>query len=138
MEAVVDGADWNATNATANEVTAAGRRIVTFNGAKVDGSTQQEVLSIQVTELDAPVAPGTYSLDSGDTSDGISAQGSYQPNSNPSSSFLSQSGTLTIDAISESSASGTFSFTALNASSGNTIEVTNGSFEVEFGVSISP
>lgn len=136
MEAVVDGANWEATNATANTVTAAGRRIVTFNGAFVESSTEQEVLSIQVTELSATLQPGTYSLDSDDTGDGISAQGSYQPNSDPTSAFLSQSGSLTIDSIDDESASGTFSFTALNPSSGNTIEVTDGRFNVQFGVSI--
>lgn len=136
MEAQVDGANWKATNATANKVTAGGMLTITITGAKVGSSTETMQVTITVQNGNLP-EPGSYTLSNEDDfSDGTSAQGSYAPAPSPTSTYFSTSGTLELDSIDDDGASGTFSFSGENPSSGEIIDVQSGRFNVEFGVSI--
>lgn len=136
MEAQVDGTNWKATNATANKVTAAGTLSITITGARVGASTETMQVAITVQNGELP-GPGTYTLSNDDDfSDGVAAQGSYTLSLSPTSTYFSTTGTLTLDAIDDDGASGTFSFSGENPSSGETVDVQSGRFNVEFGVSV--
>ena len=139
MEAEIDGSAWTATNATANEVTAAGNRTLSISGTRIDGGTT--TLNVSLTALGGgDISPGTYDLGD-DATDNLTGTGAYAAGVGPQNTFNipsgdTPSGTLTIDEISDESVRGTFSFTATNGTTGETVEVTNGSFNVEYGPAV--
>lgn len=119
MEADLDGTAWQATNANANRISAAGISTLTIAGATVDADALSLAL-VNVTEA------GTYDLGSGNTGS-FTRQGDFR------SVFTSTSGTVTISSINDEEVEGTFSFEAQDTS-GNTLSVTNGRFKAGFGV----
>ena len=136
MTADIDGADWNAANATITDVTVAGNQILTINGAQIGSGSDVSTLNVSVTAVNgATLGAGTYAIGD-DGTDNVFGTGAYSPSSTTQSTFLATSGTLTIDSIDDDGARGTFSFMAERPSSGETVNVTNGRFNVAFGPAI--
>lgn len=119
MEAEIDGVTWQAANANANRVEAGPISTLTIAGA----TASVEALSIALVNV---TAAGTYSLSSGSSA-------SFTREANFSGIYNSTSGSVTISHIDEETVEGTFSFEARNTA-GETISVTNGRFDVEYGV----
>lgn len=119
MKAEIDGVAWTAANANANRVEAGSISTLTIAGA----TASVEAISIALVNV---TAAGTYSLSSGSSA-------SFTREANFSGIYNSTSGSVTISHMDEETVEGTFSFEARNTA-GETISVTNGRFDVEYGV----
>ena len=134
MTAEIDGTDWNAANATITEVSVAGNRTLTINGAQV--GSEISTLNVSVTAIGgATLGTGTYAIGD-DGTDNIFGTGAYAPSPASQATYLANSGTLTIDALDDDGARGSFSFTAERPGSGETVTVASGRFNVAFGPSL--
>lgn len=125
MQARVDGAGWEATNATANRVSAGGISQVTVTGATL----QAEGVSFSITDT----GTGTYTLDDTIDPERDALSGSYTKA--VGQTYVATSGTIEIDRFDDEAVEGTFRFEARN-STGETVAVTDGTFNVGFGTSI--
>lgn len=112
MSAKVDGATWTSGNNVDGTVFSS---LKSITGTKGDGSS----ISVNLTNV---FEVGTFSVDDGKFS------GSYAKSNNIDEIYASTSGTVEITELNGNDISGTFSFTGEN-SSGETIEVTEGSFK---------
>jgi hypothetical protein len=134
MTAEIDGQDWNAANATITDVNVAGNRTLTINGARV--GAEISTLNVSVTAVGgATLGTGAYAIGD-DGTDNVFGTGAYAPSPGPQATYLATSGTLTIDAIDDDGARGTFAFTAERPNTGETVTVASGRFNVEFGPSL--
>lgn len=134
MEAKVDGTQWDASNATASTVTAGGFSILTIAGAKATNSnTSADAMTISFSLAPGEnLSTGTYTLGTAPL-----ASMSFTPGADLTNTILGLTGTVTITTINDDEVKGTFSFEGESALSGDTSSVTSGSFDVEFGFSIS-
>ncbi|MEM1042117.1 MAG: DUF6252 family protein [Bacteroidota bacterium] len=136
MRAQIDGDGWTATNATATDINVLGTRTLTIAGGQVGDAVS--TVTVSITAVDgAEITPGTYAIGD-DATDLVFGTGSYSPDATMQQTFLSTSGSVTVDAIDDEGASGTFSFTAALPGSSDTIEVASGQFNVGFGPPIMP
>lgn len=88
-----------------------------------DGSTQRQII------LTIPnAATGTFGVS---PFMGVIATYADADLTNPANAYAGTSGQIVIDALSDSSAEGSFSFTATN-NGGDTVEISNGQFDVTF------
>ena len=131
MAAEIDGEGWSAANATITEVSAAGNRTLTINGARV--GAEISTLNVSVTAVGgATLGTGPYAIGD-DGTDNVFGTGAYAPSPTSQATYLATSGTLTIDALDDDGARGTFSFTAERPNTGETVTVAGGRFNVAFG-----
>lgn len=136
MTATVGGSSWDAANATANVITAAGNRTLAISGATV--GTQITTMSLTITAIGgAAIGTGTYALGD-DATDNVFGSATYLPTFNPADAYSSTSGTVTISEIDDDHVEGTFSFTGQVAASGETITVADGRFNVGYGPPVMP
>jgi len=100
---------------------------LTIVGAdNVVSQNDQEVITIAVPSDDLR----SYDL-SNDVATAAFARRTEDPNDQGDEVYVATSGTLTVTAVSDDSAEGTFAFSARNAS-GATVEVSGGRFNVSF------
>jgi Family of unknown function (DUF6252) len=132
MEANIDGTQWDASNATANEVSAGGFYTLTIAGAKaVNNNSSTDAMTISFANQSGSISTGTYTLGTAPL-----ASMSYIDGNDLTKTFLGTTGTVTITKINDSDVVGTFSFEAEIPGGGGTVTITSGSFDVEFGISI--
>jgi len=125
MEADVDGVHWKAANANANELgESMGYAITVITGATINGDVMNISL-VGIQEL------GTYDFSDDDAP---AATASFTDNGDIGETFGADSGTLDITAIDDESAKGTFEFEGTLADGTSTVSVTNGVFNVEWGL----
>lgn len=122
MRADIDGATWSAANATATRISAGGFSTLTIAGADT-GAKAMTVSFVGVT------GPGTYTFGSNNL-----ASMSWLPDAS-GNAYLATAGSATITTINDDEVKGTFSFEGLRISDGATISITNGSFDVGYGIS---
>lgn len=125
MRAQINGASWQAANATANRVTAGSLTQVTVSGATV----QAQIVSFSITDT----GTGTYTIDDVLTPARDVLSASYT--AGIGQTFIATSGTIRIDRFDDEVVEGTFSFEAANQA-GETVSVTDGQFRVGYGVNI--
>lgn len=136
MTATVGGSSWNAANATANVITAAGNRTLAISGATV--GAQITTMTLTITAIGgAAIGTGTYSLGD-DATDNVFGSANYLPTFNPGDAYVSTAGTVTISEIDDDHVEGTFSFTGRVTASGETITVADGRFNVGYGPPVMP
>jgi hypothetical protein len=125
MQAKIDGTQWDAANATANEVTAGGFTVLTIAGA----TTSTDALTISFL---GDVPAGTYTVGE----QPLSTISFIRAGDSLNQTYLATSGSVTISTINSSKVVGTFSFEAERLQDNDTIVVTSGSFDVGYGVKI--
>ncbi len=126
MRASIGGSTWEAANATANRMAAGGYAMVTIAGATV----RAETVSFTITDT----GTGTYTLDGTVTPGGPDALSATYIKT-PGDSYVATTGTFEITRKDDEGIEGTFSFEARNQA-GQTVSVTDGAFNVGYGVSI--
>ncbi len=125
MEAKIDGADWQADNATATKVGAAGFSTIMIAGA----NTSTEVVTISLLNVSST---GTFDLSSTQL-----ASMSWTPGSVPIDQvYNAQTGSVTITRLDDDRVEGTFFFNGRRSSDNGTVGVTQGSFDVGYGPGI--
>ncbi|GMQ82196.1 MAG: hypothetical protein BMS9Abin05_1641 [Rhodothermia bacterium] len=122
MTATIGGTAWSAASATATKITAFGITSLTVAGA--DASAEAMTVSFV-----GVLGPGTFDLNSNNL-----ASMSYIAEAAPGA-YISTSGSATITTLNDEKVKGTFSFEGTRFSDGATISVTNGTFDVGYGVS---
>jgi hypothetical protein len=122
VSATADGARFSAT-CVRGDVTADVLSVAGIDDVVSDGRQRSVALVVAA-------APGAYSVGA----DGVTATyvaRADDPDRQPEQTFAAVAGTVTVEAVSDAAAEGTFAFTARNAD-GDEVEVTGGRFEVEF------
>jgi hypothetical protein len=133
MEASIDGTQWDATNATANKVGGGGFFSITIAGAKVvNNNSSADAMTISLANQTGDFTTGTFQL-----GELPLASMSFTDGSDLSKTYIASTGTVTITKINDDEVEGTFSMEAINFTSGDTITITGGSFDVKWGVSIT-
>jgi len=95
-------------------------------GASASGGVLQEQITLAIPGAQAG---RTYNFGSGPVATYTRVESSNP--TNPNASYASTTGSVKVDAVSATAAKGTFSFTGRN-NAGQTISISNGSFDVTF------
>lgn len=132
LDATIDGTPWSAINATVTntgETMGVSTRVIT-------GTNISETMTLTMVGIDGP---GNWDIGSGEAP---SANLHFNINAvdidtewDCANNDDTPAGTLVIDTLDDNGASGTFSCTARDDAD-NTIEVTNGVFDVSWGTSL--
>jgi len=131
LAANVDGTPWSAMNATVTDT----GEVMGVTTRVIAGTNISETMTLTMVGIDGP---GTWTIGSGDAPD---ANLHFNIGTNIDTDWDcvtdddTAAGSLIIDTLDDAGATGTFSCTAIDGA-GNSIEVTNGEFDVEWGVSI--
>jgi hypothetical protein len=124
MEALIDGTQWTAANATANSVTAAEITSLFIAGATASAD------AMTITFV-GTVATGQHTL-----GDGTLVSMSFIDSGEIANTFVGSTGTVNITVITSEKVKGTFSFNGKRASDGESVTVTSGTFDVEYGLNL--
>ena len=133
MEATIDGSPWTSSLAAAVEFNTGSPYRLSISGTRFGPGTSTSSLSLSLrADTMSTVVPGSYRIGGPPRTD-ISVEGTYIGKEDI---FITDSdstaGTLTIEAITNLSVRGTFSFTVPGPSGSNSIEITDGAFYVSY------
>lgn len=131
MKATINGSPWTSSLATAVEFNTGSPYRLSISGTRFGPATSSLSLSLRA-DTKSTVVPGSYRIGGPPRTD-ISVEGTYIGKQDI---FITDSdstaGTLTIEAITNLSVRGTFSFTVPGPSGSNSIEITDGAFYVSY------